>query len=277
MISVESRPPEPPMPTTTIPSPIRRLPGASLQHQVFVVLRDAIRAGHYRPGDRLPSEDRLADDFGVSRVTLRHAMASLEADGLVTKRQGAGTFVATPRVDAAIHAPHADLLAHLRSVGETTRVKLLDLSQGPAPADVRAFFGAPPDALFHRAVRLRSARGVPMFHVVTWLPDALAASLTARDWDTKSLVDLLAAQRIALSSGEQVIGAVLADPATAAALATPVGAPLLQVVRLHRDARARPVAHVAMLASPERFQVRLTLEPPQRPPAPPATPAPRRR
>ncbi len=250
------------MTVATIPSSIRRRPGASLQHQVFVVLRDAIRAGHYQPGDRLPSEDRLAVDFGVSRVTLRHAMAALEADGLVTKRQGAGTFVAAPRADAAIHAPHADLLAHIRRVGETTRVKLLALSQGPAPVDVRAFFGAPPDALFHRAVRLRSARGVPMFHVVTWLPDALASGLTTRDWNTRSLVDLLAAQRIALSSGEQIVSAVLADPATAQALDTPVGAPLLQVRRFHRDQSARPVAYVEMLASPEHFQVHLTLEPP---------------
>lgn len=56
-------------------------------------LRLRIRNGQYVAGDRLPAIDRLADEFGVAVVTVRHALAILEGEGLVARRQGVGTFV----------------------------------------------------------------------------------------------------------------------------------------------------------------------------------------
>jgi len=55
-----------------------------------------IEDGTYKIGDRLPSEDELADRFGVSRPTLRRALGYLEAQGVVIRRQGIGTFVSWP-------------------------------------------------------------------------------------------------------------------------------------------------------------------------------------
>ncbi len=84
------------------------LPDANAPHgQTLVVqVRDAIRAqitnGDYRTGDRLPSEAKLTQDFGVSRTVVREAIAALRSDGLVEPRQGAGVFV--------LDAPHAAAL-----------------------------------------------------------------------------------------------------------------------------------------------------------------------
>ncbi|MDR7126456.1 FadR/GntR family transcriptional regulator [Pseudotabrizicola sp. 4114] len=71
------------------------------QPQTLVVqVRDALRAqiteGQFRPGDRLPSEARLTEGFGVSRTVVREAIAALRSDGLVEPRQGAGVFVLPP-------------------------------------------------------------------------------------------------------------------------------------------------------------------------------------
>lgn len=57
-------------------------------------LAAAIRAGEFRPGDRLPTEKRLVEQYGVSRAVVREAIARLKADGFVDTRQGAGAFVA---------------------------------------------------------------------------------------------------------------------------------------------------------------------------------------
>jgi GntR family transcriptional repressor for pyruvate dehydrogenase complex len=57
-------------------------------------LATAIRAGEFRPGDRLPTEKRLVEQYGVSRAVVREAIARLKADGFVDTRQGAGAFVA---------------------------------------------------------------------------------------------------------------------------------------------------------------------------------------
>ncbi|QPC41391.1 FadR family transcriptional regulator [Kaustia mangrovi] len=68
----------------------------SLTAHVQAVLRERIAGGTIRPGDRLPTEKALIEEFGVSRTVIREAVARLAADGLVEPRQGAGVFVLEP-------------------------------------------------------------------------------------------------------------------------------------------------------------------------------------
>jgi GntR family transcriptional regulator len=71
-------------------TPIRR---ASLSSQILTILVRQIRNGTYPPATPLPPENQLATDFKVSRATIRSALDQLEAMGLITRRQGVGTFV----------------------------------------------------------------------------------------------------------------------------------------------------------------------------------------
>lgn len=64
-----------------------------LYQQIARAIATAINDGRYAPGDRLPSERELADEFGVSRPTVRDAMIALEFQGLVEARQGSGVYV----------------------------------------------------------------------------------------------------------------------------------------------------------------------------------------
>jgi DNA-binding FadR family transcriptional regulator len=72
-----------------------------LYQQIARTLAAAIEAGRYASGDRLPSERELADDFGVSRPTIRDAMIALEFQGMVEARQGSGVYVRTASRTAA--------------------------------------------------------------------------------------------------------------------------------------------------------------------------------
>lgn len=65
----------------------------TLAASVRARLLDQINAGKFAPGDKLPSEARLTEEFSVSRTVIREAIASLRADGLVDSRQGSGVFV----------------------------------------------------------------------------------------------------------------------------------------------------------------------------------------
>jgi DNA-binding FadR family transcriptional regulator len=64
-----------------------------LYQQIARAISTAIHDGRYGPGDKLPSERELADDFGVSRPTVRDAMIALEFQGLVEARPGSGDYV----------------------------------------------------------------------------------------------------------------------------------------------------------------------------------------
>lgn len=76
------------------PSPAKPLAdGSKLYQQVAAAVADAIQRGDFAPGQRIPSERELADDYKVSRPTIREAMIALEVTGLVRSRHGAGIFV----------------------------------------------------------------------------------------------------------------------------------------------------------------------------------------
>lgn len=83
------------------PPPPSPAPGADRASAIAGVLQMNIATGHYRPGDRLPSEADLCAHFAVSRPTLREALGRLAALGLIASRRGSGggAFVAEP--DAA--------------------------------------------------------------------------------------------------------------------------------------------------------------------------------
>ncbi len=68
-------------------------PFAAKHRQVFEIMRGRIESGDYQPGDRIPSEASLIQEFGVSRPTVARALQDLERRGLVKRRRGAGTYV----------------------------------------------------------------------------------------------------------------------------------------------------------------------------------------
>jgi GntR family transcriptional regulator, phosphonate transport system regulatory protein len=65
----------------------------ALWSAIAATLTTEVSSGHYRPGDKLPTEAALAARFGVNRHTVRHALAALAEWGLVHSRRGAGVFV----------------------------------------------------------------------------------------------------------------------------------------------------------------------------------------
>src|SRR5450432_947454 len=79
-----------------MPQSRRLVPPAYKRIQAAIQKR--IEAGQLKPGDAVDSERELAKIHRVSLMTARHALTSLEREGVVERRRGAGTFVAPPRI-----------------------------------------------------------------------------------------------------------------------------------------------------------------------------------
>lgn len=77
--------------------------------QVREAIRGQIARGVYKPGDRLPSESRLTQEFGVSRTVVREAVAALQSERLLEPRQGAGVFVLEPAAGEGIVFRNLDM------------------------------------------------------------------------------------------------------------------------------------------------------------------------
>lgn len=123
-------------------------------------LRDAIERGVVKPEDALPAERDLATDFAVSRITVRKALDALVADGLLVRRQGAGTFVAG-RVEkqfSKLSSFSEDMAARGRAVTSEWLLR----AEGAVSPDESMVLGLSPGAPIYRFRRIRFADGLPM-------------------------------------------------------------------------------------------------------------------
>ena len=132
----------------------------SLYQRLARGLRDAIERGVVKPEDSLPAERDLATDFAVSRITVRKALDALVAEGLLVRRQGAGTFVAG-RVEkqfAKLSSFTEDMAARGRAVASEWLMR----AEGIVTPDESMTLGLGPGAPVYRFHRIRFADGLPM-------------------------------------------------------------------------------------------------------------------
>jgi len=232
-----------------------RSPGTSLHRQLFVVLRDEIVRGVYTASGLLPKEEALCERFGVSRITVRRALADLAAQGLVERRHGRGTFLIQDRLPLARARPSLSLIDSLRKTATETQVQVLKVEQLEAPLDVAALLQlAPGDKAVH-ALRLRSMGETPVMLSDAWVPARLGKQVTATSLRKHALYEILLAQGVKFGRVIQEITAELSDPIRAKLLQTEVGAPLLKIVRVLHDPDARPVQYITVTMTPERSRI----------------------
>jgi GntR family transcriptional regulator len=231
-----------------------------LHHQVFLVLQDEIVEHRYAPGEMLPGEEEFAKLFGVSRVTIRAALETLDAFGLIERRQGVGTFVRErSRPEPLIVPMKMDLAARNREITRTTRAHVVEYEFTAAPRHVRLHFGAQPNDLFQRVVRIRYMKDWPIMQVTTYIPEDLGRQFGREDIEGGSLYAILQRFGITFDSGEQTVTAAAADPVVAERLNVAIGSPLLKVVRMHVDTTGRPIQHFELLAPPATYELRMPL------------------
>lgn len=150
-----------------------RLP---LSLQVAQVLRNRISRGQTPPGSRIAPEVRLAEEFGVSVITVQRALKDLEGEGLITRHRGRGTFVAEERMAVVQPARSVDALAlmFMDEFDKNTRILSRDLID--CPASLRDSFTD--QAQLMRISRVVYRDGKPWSHAVVYLPAALGKALS---------------------------------------------------------------------------------------------------
>lgn len=228
----------------------------SLRGKAWEGVAEAIRAGGFEPGDRLPPERELAERLGVSRSTLRLALHDMERAGVVTRRpgRGGGTFVAVPRVERDL-ASFAGLGEYIRRQGLEAGARVIGLAVTAAgPAVAEALQIAPGDPIV-AVDRIRLAGGEPIALERSRFPAerfpglaerALGGSLYDLMRDEYGLEPVRAVERIQ---------PVAAQPGVAELLGVEPGTPLLAVERVAYDAGGLPLEHADDLFRGDRTRV----------------------
>src|ERR1700756_2507140 len=135
--------------------PVNTGAGVPLHRQLFLVLHDEIARGAMAPGAALPTEQALCDQFGVSRITVRRALADLAEQGFIERRQGVGSFVRehTPSEPVSAGRSYMDGLRQSRF---ETEVDVIELETRRPPRPIAEALGASGELL--HIVRVRRQR-----------------------------------------------------------------------------------------------------------------------
>jgi GntR family transcriptional regulator len=148
--------------------------GELLSKQVEEALRERIREGSFAPGEQLPPENELAASYGVSRATVRSALANLQREGTVVRRQGAGTYVthAASFLDSRMEEMW-NCEDMIRALGCEPGIGWLEYEESlpDARARQKLRLGPAETVLVVRKVFL--ADGEPVIHCADYVPRAL--------------------------------------------------------------------------------------------------------
>ncbi|MFE2476391.1 UTRA domain-containing protein [Streptomyces sp. NPDC059389] len=161
--------------------------------RIATALKEAIAAGRYGPGDRLPGESELMGTYGVARMTARQAFAALQVEGLVEARKGAGVFVrefkvglrrrGIQRLSVEVWGAGGSIWA-ADGQGRDPQVEFLGVSEERAPAGVAAALCLSVGEI----VRVRRRRflldGKPVMAATSYLDAALTAGTAIAEPDS---------------------------------------------------------------------------------------------
>lgn len=213
-----------------------------LWQAIAATLGHEIDAGHYRPGDRLPSEAQLAARFGVNRHTVRRALAELAEEGRLHSRRGAGVFVTARPTDYAL-GRRVRFSQNLAAAGRSGSHRFTRLETRPADAAEAEALALAAGAPVHVVEGVSLADGQPLAMFCSVLPGRLEGFLAAAEAH-RSITAALAACGVAdYTRASTRITAKLASATQAVALQVPQGAPVLRSVAINLDAAGRPVEY----------------------------------
>jgi GntR family transcriptional regulator len=239
-----------------LPPRIARGPGTTVHTQIEDWLAGAIATGRLAPGDRLPAEQQLAGWFGVSRMTLRHALAELARRGLVTRTvgRGGGTFIAEPKLDRDF-TTLAGFSEQLRRHGMTPGARVLAATEHPAGPTTAAALQITEDDPVYGVRRIRLADGRPLVLEHSHFPAAACPDMLRcrLDGSLYELLEVKYGQRP--HRARERLEAVTASVREAEALEVEEGAPLMLVERTAYAQDGRPLEFARDLFRGDRTRV----------------------
>jgi GntR family transcriptional regulator len=246
----------PPPPAAT--SAVDRLGPTPIYLQLSDFLRQRILREELRSGMRIPSERELAQQWGISRMTARAAVAQLIEEGYLRRVSGKGTFVERPRLLQSLQTL-TSFTEDMRARGKVPLARVLAQDIVDAPPYVAARLKLHTGASVVKLARLRLADGEPMSLETAYLPAVRFGFLRDMDMTTASLYEVLAARGVQLAWAEQTVESRRARREEASWLGIPRQAPVLRTERTTFDREGQAVEHVQSVYRADRYTFNVVL------------------
>jgi GntR family transcriptional regulator len=211
-----------------------------LYHQAAQALEQAIEDGRLPRGSKLIGELDLAEQLGISRPTMRAALKQMVDKGLLIRRRGIGTMVATKPVRRAVAL--TSLYDDLKESGREPTTRVLDFEETVCPPEVAEQLELGLAAPVLRLERLRVAGDDPIALMRNFVPVGLLG-IEREDLELTGLYDLFRRAGITPHVATQRVGARKAGDEEAELLEMEPGDPVLTMTRTAYDTGGRPIEY----------------------------------
>jgi GntR family transcriptional regulator len=223
-----------------------------LYYQLKARIEEQIESGHWKPGDRVPSESELGEFYRVSRTTVRQALAELVNQGMLLRIQGKGTFVAEPRIQQHL-SQLTSFTQDMQARGKKPDSQVLRLELVSPPALVKEALQLRGHSQVILLQRLRLADAVPMAIENAYLHFEKCKAILDADIAGASLYQLLQSVGVIPTRARQQWTAVACPAVEARLLGISKGGPVLRIQRTTYDQYDHPFEQVESYYRGDRY------------------------
>ncbi|MDX1638632.1 MAG: GntR family transcriptional regulator [Balneolaceae bacterium] len=229
--------------------------------QISNWLREQITSGHMEAGDQLPSEKELGEKFDVSRVTVRHALKTLESEGIIYRRQGLGSFVEEETDISQPLVCLTDFEEDMKRAGLESSSKIVQKEMVEAGPRIAAKLDVEERAKVVQLDRVRLADDFPIAFDKTWLPMFYGQLLEGQDLEHTTIYSILEEQyEIPITRGRYNISAANADGYLARHLEIEERSALLMIDRISMTIGDKIVYYQQRFYCPDCINYQVQLE-----------------
>ncbi|MEI4828944.1 GntR family transcriptional regulator [Bacillus sp. FJAT-53711] len=232
-----------------------------LYHQLMERLKDSIEKGHWELGDKIPSENQLMDQFGVSRNTAKKAIEELVQEGILYRIQGKGTFVAKPKLQQSLMGFYS-FSKVLKEKGLNPKDIILKIEEVKPTAKIKEALQLSEDVNVIEMKRLRCAEDEPFILESSFIPKHVVTDVKQlKKVGEVSLYDLFSQQfNTVVTRANEAFEPVLIRADESEYLQTEAGRPALLLERTAYDINGVPVEFCISIVRGDRcrFYTELT-------------------
>ena len=215
--------------------------GTPRHEQISEWIRARIDSGVHAPNDQLLSENQICEQFGVSRITVRRALQTLESEGLIYRRQGLGAFVSDKRVPQGM-VRLTSFVEDMEHAGLEAKSIIVSNDQVLCPESVALKLDVEAGKKVSMLERLRLGNGEPVAFDRTWLPVFYGQLLEGYNLEEDTIYRILEEEyEIEVLKGHYRLDAVNADRFLAEQLHVTEGLALFLIERTSLTTGDKPV------------------------------------
>lgn len=194
-----------------------------------------IKSGHYKMGEKIPTELELCTDFDVSRTTVRTALNQLTLEGYLARHQGKGTYVADPKVKQTLSQTVKRYSDQVAVQGKHAEISVLDIHVIPADENLTGMLDIELDAAVQRIERVRKADKEPTQYEISYIPWKVAPGVTPHHAETSLYAALKDHFHVQIAKTTEHVEITFADDRICKHLQCEPGIPLFYIETVAED------------------------------------------